>query len=145
MKPIWDLLSGDAGAAASGQALTQLLIWAVGTVVFITALYVFIRTFASRARSETRIALHADLSEAASGAQPSVTRAKNQVVTRSTVIKLDKAAFETARELKETGRDFDSICRAIEPDYARWGSVQQRVFRDALEAILKTIDEKANA
>jgi len=53
-------------------------------------------------------------------------------------VKLDKGALQKARELLNTGSDLDSVCRAIEPEYASWASLQQQIFRRAMETLLNT-------
>jgi hypothetical protein len=60
---------------------------------------------------------------------PSIRIAENVIVSKPNIIKLDQAEISTARELKKTGKDLDSICRAVEPNYAGWGSLQEMLFR----------------
>ena len=141
MKPIWDVLSGNAGAAP-GPALAQVLIWAVCTVGFVSILFLFFRMLSSAGGSKTSVStLPVSLTAASAGPMSSIRIGKN-LVTRSTMIKLDQTALETARELKGAGRDLDSICRTIEPDYSGWDSLQQMALRQGLEAILKDLDQK---
>jgi hypothetical protein len=53
------------------------------------------------------------------------------------VVRLDNDAINKARLLLSTGKDLESVCRELEPGYGNWGSVQQRMFRKAMEKVLK--------
>jgi hypothetical protein len=77
------------------------------------------------------------------GGKLSLASTKNPTIARQTVVRMDKAALETARGLKKAGKDIDEICRTVQPAYAGWGSLQQTLFRDALKVVLQMTDENA--
>ena len=54
------------------------------------------------------------------------------------VVRLKGDALQKAQTLLATGKDMDSICREINPEYASWGSLRQQMFQKAMEAVLKS-------
>jgi mannose/fructose/N-acetylgalactosamine-specific phosphotransferase system component IID len=63
--------------------------------------------------------------------------AKTVTVEEPTVMRMDGDAVQKAQLLLATGKDMDSICREINPEYASWGSFRQQMFQKAMEAVLK--------
>ena len=68
---------------------------------------------------------------------PSINITKTVTMGEPTVVMMGIDAMRKAQDLITAGKDMDSVCREIEPEYANWGSVQQQVFRKMLEAVLK--------
>ena len=54
------------------------------------------------------------------------------------VVRLKGGALQRAQTLLATGKDMDSVCREINPEYASWGSLRQQIFQRAMEAVLKS-------
>ena len=54
------------------------------------------------------------------------------------VVRMKSDALEKARTLLATGKDMDSVCREINPEYASWSSLGQRMFQKAMETMLKS-------
>jgi len=54
------------------------------------------------------------------------------------VVRMKAGALQKAQTLLATGKDMDSVCREINPEYASWGSVRQQMFQKAMEAVLKS-------
>ena len=54
------------------------------------------------------------------------------------VVRMKACALQKAQTLLATGKDMDSVCREINPEYASWGSHRQQMFQKAMEAVLKS-------
>jgi hypothetical protein len=54
------------------------------------------------------------------------------------VVRLKAGSLEKAQMLVATGKDMDSVCREIDPDYASWESLKQQKFQKAIAAVLKS-------
>ena len=54
------------------------------------------------------------------------------------VVRMKSGALQKAQTLLATGKDIDSVCREINPEYASWGSPRQQMFQKAMEAVLKS-------
>ena len=54
------------------------------------------------------------------------------------VVRMKAGALQKAQTLLATGKDMDSVCREINPEYASWGSPRQQMFQKAMEAVLKS-------
>jgi hypothetical protein len=54
------------------------------------------------------------------------------------VVRMKAGALQKAQTLLATGKDMDSVCREINPEYASWGSLRQQMFQKAMEAVLKS-------
>jgi hypothetical protein len=54
------------------------------------------------------------------------------------VVRMKSGALEKAQTLLATGKDMDSVCREINPEYASWESLRQQMFQRAIEAVLKS-------
>jgi len=54
------------------------------------------------------------------------------------VVRMKSGALQKAQTLLATGKDMDSVCREINPEYASWGSLRQQMFQKAMEAVLKS-------
>lgn len=59
-------------------------------------------------------------------------------VAEPTVVRLEADALQKAQDLLKSGMDMDSVCREINPDYVKWGSLEQRLFQRAMETLLKS-------
>jgi hypothetical protein len=45
------------------------------------------------------------------------------------IVRMKSDALEKARTLLATGKDMGSVCREINPEYASWGSLEQKIFQ----------------
>ena len=54
------------------------------------------------------------------------------------VVRLKGDALQKAQTLLATGKDMDSVCREIDPEYASWESLRQQMFQRAMKALLKS-------
>jgi hypothetical protein len=54
------------------------------------------------------------------------------------VVRMKAGALQKAQTLLATGKDIDSVCHEINPEYASWGSHKQQMFQKAMEAVLKS-------
>ena len=54
------------------------------------------------------------------------------------VVRMKGGALQKAQTLLATGKDMDSVCCEINPEYASWGSPRQQMFQKAMEAVLKS-------
>jgi|SRR5208283_4103854 len=99
-------------------------------LVLIALFYVIMRA-STKLRSASE-----DRAGAISGVGSALTIKRSQ--PQRLVVKLNKDAVEKGRALLTAGEDFDSVCRAIEPEYANWGALQQQVFQRAMKALLET-------
>jgi hypothetical protein len=54
------------------------------------------------------------------------------------VVRMKAGALQKAQTLLATGKDMDSVCREINPEYASWGSPRQQMFQKAMEVVLKS-------
>jgi hypothetical protein len=70
--------------------------------------------------------------------KPSLDITKTLTIGEPTVVKMESNALRTAQDLLSAGKDMDSVCREINPEYAQWGSIQQQLFRKTMESVLKS-------
>jgi hypothetical protein len=76
--------------------------------------------------------------------EPGVVKIESDNITEPvtvgepTVVKMETNALQQAQDLLNGGKDMDAVCREINPEYAKWGSIQQQLFRKTLEAVLKS-------
>lgn len=54
------------------------------------------------------------------------------------VVRLKADALQKAQTLLATGKDIDSVCHEINPEYASWGSHKQQMFQKAMQVVLKS-------
>jgi hypothetical protein len=54
------------------------------------------------------------------------------------VVRMKAGALQKAQTLLASGKDIDSVCHEINPEYASWGSHKQQMFQKAMEAVLKS-------
>ena len=54
------------------------------------------------------------------------------------VVRLKTGTLQKAQTLLATGKDIDSICREINPEYPSWESHKQQMFQKAMQAVLKS-------
>jgi hypothetical protein len=59
-------------------------------------------------------------------------------VGEPTVVKMGNDDLRKAADLLRAGADLDTICRQLNPEYAQWGALQQRLFRMTMEKVLKS-------
>jgi len=59
-------------------------------------------------------------------------------VGEPTVVKMETNTLQQAQDLLNAGKNMDAVCREINPEYAKWGSIQQQLFRKTMEAVLKS-------
>ena len=64
--------------------------------------------------------------------------AKVTLKEESIVVRLKADAVQKAQTLLAAGKDIDSVCHEINPEYASWGSHKQQMFQKAMEAVLKS-------
>lgn len=114
--------------AANGLVLAAILLFALAGLVFVK-MEEFLQMLTSRA----------------AGSPLSFTISRNVTIGKPTVLRMDQAALDSARDLMRAGKDLDSICRQVEPDYAGWGSLEQMMFRETMQAVLKSGAQKAGA
>ena len=100
-------------------------------ILVVMVLFYMIMRASTKLRSASE-----DHAEAISGVGGTLTVKRSQ--PQRLVVKLDKDAVEKGRALLTAGKDFDSVCREIEPEYASWGMLQQQVFQKAMKTLLKT-------
>ncbi len=63
---------------------------------------------------------------------------RSVTIGKPIIYKLGNEELQRAGALLKTGTDMDSICREVDPNYAKLGSIEQAMFREALETILKS-------
>jgi heme/copper-type cytochrome/quinol oxidase subunit 4 len=61
-----------------------------------------------------------------------------------TVVRMENDDLQKAASLLVSGKDMDSVCAEINPDYANWGSLQKQLFRKTMEEVLKSQPSKGN-
>jgi hypothetical protein len=69
---------------------------------------------------------------------PGVKISETVTVTEPTVVKMGNDEIKQAADLLRGGSDMDTVCRQINPDYAQWPKLQQRLFRMTLEKVLRS-------
>jgi hypothetical protein len=66
---------------------------------------------------------------------------KTVMIGEPTVLKMESDVLQKARDLQTAGKDMDSICREINPEYSRWGSTQQMLFRKTMETMVSSLEQ----
>jgi hypothetical protein len=66
---------------------------------------------------------------------------KTVTIGEPTVVKMESDVLQQARDLHTAGKDMDSICREINPEYSRWGSTRQMLFRKTMETMLSSLGQ----
>lgn len=61
-----------------------------------------------------------------------------------TIVRMENDDIQKAASLLLSGKDMDSVCAEINPDYANWGSLQKQLFRKTMEEVLKSQPSKGN-
>ncbi len=63
--------------------------------------------------------------------------AKFTLKEESIAVRLKADAVQKAQTLLAAGKDIDSVCHEINPEYASWEAHKQRIFQRAMQAMLK--------
>ena len=74
----------------------------------------------------------------------SINFTKTVRTSEPTVVRMENDAIQKAASLLVSGKDMDSVCAEINPDYANWGSLQKQLFRKTMEEVLKSQPSKGN-